>query len=64
VFIEILGDAMSLFGALVRTAVNVVTLPVKIPIALAKDAGDILACDRPRNNTGKVLRELKDEAEA
>lgn len=55
---------MSLFGALVRTAVNVVTLPVKIPIALAKDAGDILACDRPRNNTGKVLRELKDEAEA
>jgi hypothetical protein len=51
---------MGLFGALVRTAVNVVTLPV----AVAKDVITLggVASDNGRSYTVEKLKQIKDEA--
>lgn len=54
---------MSLFGALVRTVVNVAILPVTLPVAIAKDAGDFLSGEVPGDNLKKVAKDIKDEAE-
>jgi hypothetical protein len=55
---------MSLFGALVRTTINVVTLPV----AVAKDAICVLADAAdgkdPGTRTAKKIQQIKDEADA
>ena len=53
---------MGLFGALVRTAVNVVTLPVTLPLAIAKDTRDLMLGDDPEN-TSDLIREIKDDAD-
>jgi hypothetical protein len=57
---------MSLLGALVRTTVNLVTLPV----ALTCDAGKVVAnlfdgenLNRGVKNTSQNLQRLKDEAD-
>ena len=52
---------MSLFGQLVRTAVNMVTLPV----AVAKDAVTLGNVGRPEQGTftKQAIQRLKDEAE-
>lgn len=55
---------MSLFGALVRTAVNVATLPVSVAkdsVMFLADAGD---GKFPGKRTAENLRKLKDEADA
>jgi predicted amino acid-binding ACT domain protein len=52
---------MSIFGALVRTAVNVVTLPV----AAVKDVftlGGVATC-KPESYTSEKLKQIKREAE-
>ena len=53
---------MSLFGAIVRTAVNVVALP----IAVAKDAITLGNVAHPERGTftEQAVQRLKDEAEA
>ena len=53
---------MSLFGAIVRTAVNVVTLPVAI-------TKDVLTCggaamDKDKSYTAEQIQKIKDEADA
>ncbi len=53
---------MGLFGAIVRTAVNVVTLPVTLPVAVAKDALDYMEA-RPAENTEQLVQKIKDEAD-
>ena len=55
---------MSLFGAIVRTVVNVVTLPVKLPIAVLKDAVDFMDGEVNLTNVSDVIEEIKDDAEA
>ena len=52
---------MSLFGALVRTAVNVVTLPVAVVADVVTLGGD--SVDGGKTYTQKHLEALKDEAE-
>lgn len=51
---------MKLFGQLVRTVVNVVTLPV----AVAKDIATLggVVTDEPEPYTAQKLKQLKDEA--
>lgn len=53
-----------MFGALVRTIVNVATLPVTLPVAVVKDAFDVMAgeTDEVGRNTKEVVQTLKDEA--
>ncbi len=53
---------MSLFGAIVRTVVNVVKLPVELPVAILKDFGDYSYGHEP-SNVKEVIAELKREAE-
>jgi len=53
---------VGLFGALVRTAVNVVKLPVALPIAIARDTVNVLCADETRE-VRRVVRELKEDAE-
>lgn len=54
---------MGLFSALVKTAVNVVTLPIDV----AKDAllvtGDIVDGDEPGHRTKAKLQQIKDDAD-
>lgn len=52
---------MKLFGQLVRTVVNVVTLPVEI----AKDAATLggVLTERDKSYTREALETLKDEAQ-
>jgi hypothetical protein len=52
---------MSLFGALVRTAVNIVTLPV----AVAKDVVTLggVSTGKIEPYTSEKLKQIKDEAE-
>lgn len=55
---------MSLFGAIVKTAVNVVKLPVSLPIAVAKDAVMFMDPDREiGSSTKQVVREIKEDAD-
>ena len=55
-----LGD---LFGAVVRTTVNLVKLPVSLPLAVAKDTLEAMSGeDSGAVETKKVVRELKDDA--
>lgn len=51
---------MKIFGQIIRTAVNVVTLPV----ALVKDIGTLggVATDQREPYTVQKLKQLKDEA--
>lgn len=53
---------MKLFGQIIRTAVNVVKLPVCLPVAVAKDTLDVL-CGEEAEHTAKVVKELKRDAE-
>lgn len=54
---------MGFFGALVKTVVNVVTLPVDV----AKDAvcvfGDVVDGDDPGNRTKAKLQQIKDDVD-
>ena len=50
---------MSFFGQLIRTAVNLVELPV----ALAKDVVTLGNVTNPRTFTEDALKKLKEEAE-
>jgi len=52
---------MGLFGALVRTAVNVVTLPVAVAQDVLTLGGTI--DDNPEPHIVEALRRLKDEAD-
>ena len=52
---------MGLFGALVRTVVNVVALPVTLPIAAVRDTLDVMGGESPRE-VRRVVKQLKDEA--
>ena len=55
---------MSLFGAIVRTAVNVAKLPVSLPVAIVKDAGDFMDGEQDTSrNVRAVVREIKEDAE-
>lgn len=55
---------MSFFGALVKTVVNVVKLPIELPVAVAKDVIDYALCEEGEtSNTKKVIDELKEDAE-
>ena len=55
-----LGD---LFGCVIRTAVNVVKLPVSLPLAVAKDVIEEMGGDDSGAvETRKVIQELKDDA--
>lgn len=53
---------MSLFGRIVRTAVNVAVLPVTIPVAVARDAITLMEGDDAHYLSDRV-EQLKDEAE-
>ena len=52
---------MSLFGKIVRTAVNVATLPV----AAVKDVYTLggIATEQPKSYTAQKLEQIKEEAE-
>lgn len=52
---------MSLFGKIVRTVINVATLPVDV----AKDIGTLggSATDQPKPYTAQKLDKIKEEAE-
>lgn len=59
------GDNMfgDLFGAVVRTTVNLVKLPISLPLAVAKDAIEEMGGDDSgAAETRKVIQELKDDA--
>ncbi len=53
---------MKLFGQLVRTAVNVAALPVRLPVAAVKDVADYACGDRPKA-TSRLIEQLKRDAE-
>lgn len=53
---------MGFFGAFVRTTVNLVKLPVALPVAVAKDTLRIMTGDETRE-VKKVVKELKDESD-
>lgn len=53
---------MGLFGAFVRTAVNVVALPVTLPVAIAKDVMEVMTGDEPEN-TRETIEALKRDAD-
>ncbi len=52
---------MKLFGQIIRTVVNVATLPVKLPVAIVKDSLDFMDAKTPRN-TSKLIEQIKDDA--
>lgn len=54
---------MSLFGAIIRTAINVVALPVTLPLSLTKDLIEGMASGDLGDNTTKLIEQIKDEAE-
>jgi len=55
---------MSLFSAIVKTVVNVVKLPVELPVAVAKDVIEVMATgDCEPYYTKKVIDELKEDSE-
>jgi hypothetical protein len=53
---------VSIFGAIVKTVINVVTLPVTLPIAVLKDITDPAAYGHSYDETGKLIQKIKDEA--
>lgn len=57
---------MSLFGAIVKTAVNVVKLPISLPVAAIKDAKH--AVEEPQDagahELRALVREIKEDADA
>ena len=59
---------MSLFGAIVRTTVNIVKLPVCLPIAVTKDVvtsvADVGVGECVGKSTKALIREIKEDAEA
>lgn len=52
---------MSLFGKIVRTAVNVVTIPVDVVKDIATLGG--VATDQPKPYVAQKLEKIKEEAE-
>lgn len=55
---------MSLFGAIVRTTINTVILPVTLPLAIVKDTFEVMAeGDCNGDNTKRLIRTIKKEAE-
>lgn len=56
---------MGLFGALVRTVVNVATLPVTLPLAVTKDVFTMCGelTDQDECYTKQLIEQIKDEAE-
>lgn len=56
---------MSIFGAIVKTVVNVVKLPVELPVAVVKDAIETMAtCELDTTNTQAVIEEIKEDADS
>lgn len=53
---------MGLFGAIVKTVVNVVKLPVTLPVAVVKDTFDHMDGNRA-TNVREVIDEIKRDAE-
>ena len=53
---------MSIFGAIVKTVINVVTLPVTLPVAVLKDITDPAIYGQGYDETGKLIQKIKDEA--
>lgn len=53
---------MDIFGALVRTVVNVAVLPVTLPVAVVKDVVQSMEGDRIGDNTKRLVKEIKDDA--
>ena len=51
---------MGLFGAFVRTAVNVLALPVTLPVAVAKGAVKVMEGDPTPGAATESLREVVD----
>lgn len=54
---------MSLFGAIVRTAVNLVKLPVAVVADVTLALPDAARNDPVGHRTARAVQELKDEAE-
>lgn len=54
------GEPLKIFGQLIRTAVNVVALPVALVADVATMGGE--ANDHGQTYTGEALRRLKREA--
>lgn len=56
---------MGLFDAIVRTVVNVATLPVTLPLAVTKDiltmGGELT--DQDESYTKQLVEQIKEEAE-
>lgn len=53
---------MKIFGQIIRTAVNIVTLPVTLPVAVIKDALDYSQANEA-DNTSSLIEKIKDEAQ-
>lgn len=56
---------MSIFAAIVRTAINVVTLPVTLPLAVVQDLViEPATTGHAGENTKQLIEKIKDEAES
>lgn len=56
---------MSIFGAIVKTVVNVVKLPIELPVAVVRDAVESMAdCELHTEHTNAVVEEIKEDAES
>lgn len=55
---------MSLFGAIVKTCINVVTLPVTLPLSILKDITDpgAYGTELDFQETKALIKQIKDEA--
>lgn len=55
---------MSIFGAIVKTVINVVTLPVTLPLSVLKDITDPghYGTEMDFEETKALIKQIKDEA--
>lgn len=54
---------MSLFGAITSVIIDIVKLPVELPLAIAKDTIETLAsCELSTEKTREVIEEIKEDA--
>jgi hypothetical protein len=55
---------MSLFGAIIRTAVNVTTLPINVIKDTVMSVADLSDNELPGSRTIENIKRIKDEAES
>ena len=55
---------MSIFGAIVRTTINIVSLPVTLPIAILQDITDPAVFGTGHDETKRLIEKIKEEAES